>query len=91
MKIHFKIPLVEIIGFIAGVLTSSSLLPQLIKTIRKKEAEDISIWMPIVLMSGVSLWIYYGIMKDDYPIILTNAFSLLLNISLIFLRVKYSR
>jgi MtN3 and saliva related transmembrane protein len=39
----------------------------------------------------VSLWIYYGIMKDDYPIILTNAFSLLLNISLIFLRVKYSR
>ncbi|HVE60387.1 MAG TPA: SemiSWEET transporter [Chitinophagaceae bacterium] len=81
----------QIIGLTAGILTASSLLPQLIKTIKEKKADDVSLLMLFVLLSGISLWIVYGIKRDDFPIIATNAFSLLLNIIMIFLRIKYKR
>ncbi|MDQ3681918.1 MAG: SemiSWEET transporter [Bacteroidota bacterium] len=81
----------QIIGLTAGMLTASSLLPQLIKTIKKKEAEEISLVMLLVLLSGISLWIVYGIKRNDFPIIATNSFSLLLNIIMIVLRIKYKR
>lgn len=79
------------IGIIAGVLTACSMLPQLVKVIQKKEAEDISLKMLIVLMSGIALWVVYGFLKNDIPIIATNIFSLLVNITLTFFRVKYKK
>ena len=81
----------QLIGLAAGILTSCSLLPQLIKTIREKKAEDVSIVMLIVLMSGVALWVVYGIKRNDMPIMVTNSFSLLLNITMLFFRFKYNR
>jgi MtN3 and saliva related transmembrane protein len=81
----------EIIGLIAGVFTASSLMPQLIKIIKEKKAEDLSLAMLITLMTGVCLWIYYGILRDDLPILLTNSFSLLLNITVVILSVKYKK
>ncbi len=77
------------IGIIAGILTSVSLLPQLIKIIREKKAEAISYMMLIVLMLGISGWIYYGYLKSDLPIIVTNSFSLLVNILIIIFTIKY--
>lgn len=81
----------QAIGLFAGICTASSLLPQLIKTIREKKAEDISKLMLFVLMTGVATWVVYGILRKDLPIIITNSFSLLLNICMIFLRLKYNR
>ncbi|HVF96781.1 MAG TPA: SemiSWEET transporter [Flavisolibacter sp.] len=81
----------QIIGIFAGICTSSSLLPQLIKTIKEKKAEEISMLMLILLITGVATWIVYGIIRNDLPIIITNGFSLLLNGIMIFLRIKYSR
>lgn len=81
----------QAIGLFAGICTSCSLLPQLIKTIKEKRVEEISKLMLFVLMTGVATWIVYGILRDDLPIIITNSFSLLLNIMLIVLRFKYSR
>ncbi|HXI00720.1 MAG TPA: SemiSWEET transporter [Sphingobacteriaceae bacterium] len=80
----------EIIGLIAGILTSSSLIPQLIKTIKMKEAKDISVIMVISLMCGTGLWSYYGFIKDDLPIIVTNGFSFCLNGVMLMLKAKYS-
>jgi MtN3 and saliva related transmembrane protein len=81
----------EILGLGAGILTASSLLPQLIKTINEKKAENISIGMLLVLMAGLILWIFYGFKRNDLPIIVTNCFSLLLNITMVILRIKYNR
>lgn len=77
------------IGIAAGIFTASSMLPQLIKTIREKKAEEISVVMLLVLITGVSLWIVYGVMKDDLPIIATNAVSLAVNLLMIFFRIRY--
>lgn len=80
---------IQVVGIIAGILTAASMLPQLIKTYKEKEADDISWIMLVVLMSGISAWIYYGILRKDLPLIVTNSFSLLLNLGLMFLRWKY--
>lgn len=80
----------EVIGIIAGVLTSASTLPQLIKTIKKKEASDLSAYIFIMLIVGTGLWAYYGVLKNDIPIIATNLFSVILNAIGLFLKFKYS-
>lgn len=81
----------EILGLIAGVFTSISQLPQLIKTIKEKEAKNLSLGMMITLVTGVSLWIYYGFMKNDFPIIATNIFSAIVNATLLFVSIKYKK
>lgn len=78
-----------VLGFAAGVFTSISMLPQLLKTYRKKKAEEVSLTMLIVLTTGICLWIWYGIKKEDYPIMITNLLSLFINISLTVVRQKY--
>ena len=80
---------IEILGLVAGICTSSALLPQLITTIKKKKATDVSVFMFIVMLTGNSLWTYYGFAKDDLPIILTNIYSMCLNIIMLFLKYKY--
>ena len=80
----------QYVGIGAGILTSVSMLPQLFKIIKEKRAEDISYLMLFILLAGISGWIWYGILKSDYPIILTNCFSFLVNIVIIFFSVKYS-
>lgn len=83
--------LTQVIGLAAGVFTSTSLIPQVVKTIKEKQAEDVSLIYLFVLMAGLILWTVYGIKKDDLPIILTNCFSLLVNVTMIVLRIKYKR
>jgi MtN3 and saliva related transmembrane protein len=81
----------QIIGLAAGICTAASMLPQVIKTIKEKKAEDVSMLMLIILMTGLILWIIYGIQRNDMPIILTNSFSLLVNITMMTLRIKYKK
>jgi MtN3 and saliva related transmembrane protein len=80
----------EWIGIAAGVLTSISMLPQLIKMIKEKKAGDVSIVMLLVLIAGLALWAVYGFMREDIPIIVTNCFSFVLNIIVLTLRIKYN-
>ena len=79
----------EWVGIGAGVLTASSMLPQVIKVIREKKATQVSVVMLLVLITGVGLWIWYGFLKSDWPIMLTNCFSLLVNSTMLGLRLKY--
>lgn len=80
----------QVVGTVAGILTAVSMVPQLIKIIRKKEAEDVSITMLSVLLMGLALWISYGIIREDWPIIITNCFSFLVNMFTLIFRIKYS-
>ena len=81
----------QYVGIAAGILTGISLIPQLIKLIREKKGESVSIGMLITLLVGLSGWIWYGILKKDFPIIITNSFSLLTNISILILSTIYNR
>lgn len=81
----------EWIGIAAGVLTAASMLPQLIKVIREKHVEDLSVAMLLILIAGLCLWVVYGFMRKDSPLIYTNLFSVAVNGALVFFRIKYSR
>jgi MtN3 and saliva related transmembrane protein len=77
------------VGIFAGVCTAASMLPQLIKIIRDKKAGEISYLMLIILLSGLAGWIVYGFMKEDYPILVTNSFSFLVNVLIVIFTAKY--
>jgi MtN3 and saliva related transmembrane protein len=81
---------VNILGFVAGTLTTVSLLPQMIKTWRTKSAKDISLEMFCILAAGVLLWIIYGIRIMAYPIIICNSVSLAFIAMNIVLKIKYN-
>jgi MtN3 and saliva related transmembrane protein len=78
-----------VIGIVAGILTSVSLLPQLFKIIREKKVQELSTAMFATLTIGLLIWIYYGILRNDMPLIVTNGFSVFLNVCILFLRFKY--
>lgn len=78
----------NIIGFAAAFFTTISSLPQVIKTIKLKETKDISFWMWTFLALGIFLWLIYGILKKDFPIILANGISLLLVLIVLGLKIK---
>jgi MtN3 and saliva related transmembrane protein len=79
------------VGIAAGIFTSASLLPQLIKLLKEKKAQDISIFFLLTLLIGLALWVWYGIVKNDIPIIATNSFSIVTNLLMIFYGIKYKK
>lgn len=79
----------EILGLVAGGLTSVASMPQLIKVIKTKNVEDISWLMLVILITGLSLWVWYGILQKELPIILSNAFAVLVNLILLIFYLIY--
>lgn len=80
-----------VFGIAADVLTCVAMVPQLFKIAKKKRAEDVSTGMLVVLIIGGLTWVYYGILKKDVPIIITNSFSVLVNIAILSLSIKYKK
>ncbi len=80
-----------VIGTIAGILTSVSMIPQLVKVLKEKDVENLSWGMIAVLLTGVFLWVVYGIMKNEWPIILSNGFSVLVNSFLLIYFFKFKK
>ncbi|HET6227226.1 MAG TPA: SemiSWEET transporter [Bacteroidia bacterium] len=78
-----------IIGLVASIFTAVSLVPQLCKVVKEKAAQSISLPMLLSLFIGLSCWVYYGFLINDWILILSNAFSLVVNIALTVLSLKY--
>ena len=80
---------VQILGFAAAFCTTIAVVPQLYKTLKEKDVEDISLPMFLVLTSGLLMWAIYGTIKGDLPIIVANGVSFTLNSIMIFLYFIY--
>lgn len=78
---------VDIIGSLAGLFTTISVIPQIIKALRTKEVGDISPVFFSTLILGLGMWTVYGIIKSDWPIIITNGISVLLNGSMLIIYI----
>jgi MtN3 and saliva related transmembrane protein len=85
MRLDYK----EFTGIAASIFTSSTLIPQVVKILREKSAKGVSPGMLVVLLIGLTLWVAYGIMINDWIITIANSFSLLVNIFTIVLWFKY--
>jgi MtN3 and saliva related transmembrane protein len=80
---------IEIIGLVAGCLTTVSFLPQVIKTWRSRSAKDLSLVMFSLFCSGIVLWLFYGFLINSLPVMLSNAFTLILSSAILFFKLRF--
>ncbi len=82
---------VTLLGFVAGTLTTLAFLPQVVKTWRTKSSNDLSVSTLGMICTGVLLWLVYGLLIGDLPIIAANAVTLVLVVSVFVLALVYRK
>jgi len=83
--------IIFLIGISATFFSMWSTVPQIRKAVNTKKTDDVSRWLIISLIIGLSLWMLYGIIKHDVVIAFANAIGVTLNIILLSLKIKYTR
>lgn len=79
----------EMLGFAAGFLTTVAFIPQVVKIWRSKSARDVSLPAFATFTVGIGVWIAYGVLKNDPPIIVWNVVTLALAAAILAMKVKY--
>ena len=82
---------VEFFGYFAAILTTLAFLPQLIKTVTTRKAEDVSLITLIMFLTGVFSWIIYGYKISSTPILIANIITFILNLLILFFKIIFSR
>ena len=82
---------VEFFGYFAAILTTLAFIPQLVKTLSTKKAEDVSLTTLIMFLTGVTAWIIYGIQISSKPILIANIITFLLNFLILIFKLIYSK
>ena len=85
----FDMDHVTLIGLIAGTLTTIAIIPQLQQIWRTRSAQDISLSMLLTFVTGVFLWLIYGLLLGALPIILANLITLILTLAILILKMRY--
>jgi MtN3 and saliva related transmembrane protein len=80
---------IEVVGLIAGTLTTFSSLPQVIKVWRTRSTHDISLVMFAMAVVGIALWLIYGIAIHSRVLILANTVSLGLAATVLAFKIRY--
>ena len=81
--------MIHYLGYFAGTLTVFSFLPQVIRTWQTQQTRDLSLGMFTLLTTASTLWIVYGAVTGDWPVVLTNAGMVALNGTLAVAKVRY--
>ena len=82
---------IEFFGYFAAILTTAAFLPQLLKTIKTKKADDVSLITLIMFICGVFSWVIYGYLISSIPIMAANLITFILNILILISKVSYSK
>lgn len=77
----------QIIGLVAGTLTTLAFVPQVWRTWRTRQTRSLSLAWLLLFSAGLSLWLTYGVLSDDLPVILANGITLLLCLCLLVLKL----
>jgi MtN3 and saliva related transmembrane protein len=77
------------LGFVAGVLTTFSFVPQVYKAWSSKRCDDLSWGMLLAFAAGVALWLIYGLLIWSAPVIVANAVTLALVLAILALKARY--
>ena len=80
--------MLSVIGISASIFALSSTVPQIVKGLKTKKMDDLSIWLILSLIVGLSLWVIYGIGRRDVVIVGGNIVGVSLNLVLLFLKFK---
>lgn len=80
--------LTNLVGLVAGALTTAAFFPQLVKVWKSRSARDISLWMYIAICTGILLWLIYGLAIGSMPVIAANAVTLLIAGAILVLKIR---
>ena len=82
---------IDLFGFSAALLTTIAFIPQLYKTWQTKSAEDVSLIMLILFITGLIFWIIYGLKIHSIPILVANIITFIFNFSILILKLAYRK
>ena len=82
---------IEFFGYFAAILTTLAFLPQLIKTLKTKKAEDVSLITLVMFLTGVLSWIIYGYKISSKPILMANIVTFILNLLILIFKIIFSK
>ncbi len=80
---------ITIIGLVAACFTTFSFVPQALKIIKNKETGDLSLLMCLSLETGIFLWLIYGLLLGNIPIMLANGVTLIFTTLVLVLKFKF--
>ena len=78
-----------LVSAVAATLTTAAFVPQAMHIIRYKETRAISLFMYVSFATGVALWLLFGAMIGNWPIMVSNAVTLMLALAIIAMKLKY--
>ena len=79
----------SLIGFLAAISTTTAYVPQVARAWSTRSTRDLSLKMYIIMTTGTALWLLYGVINVDWPLIAANTVSLGLTLSILFLKFRY--
>jgi MtN3 and saliva related transmembrane protein len=79
----------EIVGFVAGLLTAGSLVPQVHRSFRTKSTKDISLYWLVINLCGQALWIAYGVLISSAALYVMSGFVFLMTAVMVVLKLKH--
>jgi MtN3 and saliva related transmembrane protein len=80
---------IQLLGLAAGSLTTAAFLPQVVKTWKTRSAKDLSLGMFSLFCVGVALWLVYGLIVRDIPVIAANLITLMLASTLLYFKMRW--
>jgi MtN3 and saliva related transmembrane protein len=80
---------IELLGFAAAALTSLCWLPQAWRTIRTRDTRAISLWTQSLFAVGTVLWLTYGVHIGSWPVMLANALTLVLVLTIVTMKLRF--
>jgi|GEM_PF-127016 MtN3 and saliva related transmembrane protein len=80
---------ITLLGLVAGMLTTAAFLPQVVKSWKSKSTKDVSLGMFLVLCIGIVLWLIYGFLTDDIPLIAANGVTLFFAGTILVFKIRY--
>jgi MtN3 and saliva related transmembrane protein len=79
----------DLLGYVAGTLTTAALVPQVWRTFRTKDVSGISLRMYSIFTTGIAVWLAYGFFLKETPMIVANGVSLVLACAVLVMKLKY--
>lgn len=82
-------PVIELVGYLAAILTTLSFVPQVWHTWRTRDVSGISLGMYLVFTTGVALWLAYGVLVGAWPIVAANGVTLALALAILAMKLRW--
>jgi len=79
------------VGFAGAFCTTVAFVPQLVRVLKLRSAREISLGTFLLFSIGVFLWLLYGIYSGSKPVIASNAATMGLSLSILYLKMRYDR